>query len=136
MAHSVLEFMLKERGIEGVFVDSAAAHRDELGNPPYYLTAEKLRREGVPVARHVARLMTKEDAARFDDLIGMDEYNVRDMKRIAGEYSYKVHKLLDFTPQPRDVADPWYTRDFDKTYEDVCAGLEGYLAHLAERGVI
>ena len=136
MAESVCSYLLKQQNIQNIAVQSAAAHRDEIGNPPYYLTCEKLKREGIPLVPHRARLLTKEDGKQYDLLIGMDEYNVRDMRRIVGEeYSGKVYKLLDFTPQPRSVADPWYTRDFDRTYEDICEGLQGLFSYLKERGV-
>lgn len=137
MAESVCSYLLKERGIKGVSVDSAAAHADEIGNPPYFSTREKLLKEGIPLVPHRARLMTKEDGERYDYLIGMDDYNVRDMKRIVGEKNAaKVYKLLDFTSSPRAIADPWYTKNFDETYSDILVGLDGLFAHLKSRGEI
>lgn len=138
MAESVLSKMIAERGLtEYVSVDSAAAHTDELGNPPHYGTREKLRKEGIPLVPHRARLMNRADGENYDFLIGMDDYNVRDMKRIVGErYADKVKKLLDFTPHSRAIADPWYTGNFDETYRDVKEGCEALLAYLENGNVI
>lgn len=97
MAESVFTYLIREKGMEGeVCCASAAAHTDEIGNAPHYGTREKLRKEGIPLVPHRARLMTKADGEEFDFLIGMDEYNVRDMKRIVGEkHAHKVHLLLE-----------------------------------------
>ena len=124
MAESVFAEFIRRRGwTEQVKVASAAAHRDELDNPPHYGTRRKLAEEGIPLVPHRARLMTKEDGKQFDLLIGMDSYNVRDMRRIVGEeYAEKVCMLLDFTPSPRAIADPWYTGNFDETFRDVVEG--------------
>ena len=79
--------------------------------------------------------MTKEDYEKFDYLIGMDSANIRNMHRILGaDPEGKVHKLLEFTERVRDIADPWYTGNFDVTYEDIKEGLEGLFLHLMERG--
>ena len=132
MAESVFKHMLKERGLlEKFVVSSAATHRDELGNPPYYATVNKLNELNIPVAEHRARLMTREDGEKWDYIIGMDEENLYSMRRILGEkYFDKIHLLLDFTPSPRPIADPWYTRDFDRAYRDIRMGLEALLTHL------
>lgn len=134
MAESVFSDLLFRRGFSGkVSVASAAAHTDEIGNPPHNGTREILRRNAIPLLPHRARLMTAKDGELFDLLIGMDEYNVRDMKRIVGEKnSRKVKKLLDFTSDPRAISDPWYTGDFEKTFRDVSEGCEALLAFLEE----
>lgn len=131
MAQSVCRYLLDERGIAGVQVDSAAAHRDEIGNPPHYGTREKLRREGIPLIPHRARLLTAADGERYDYFIGMDDANVRDMRRIlGGEHADQIYKLLDFTARPRAIADPWYTGDFEETYSDIVYGLNAFLDYL------
>lgn len=135
MAESVCADMIKKRGLTGkISVASAAAHTDELGNPPHYGTVRKLAREGVPLVPHRARLMSAADGDRFDLLIGMDEYNVRDMKRIVGvKNEKKVRLLLDFTARPRAIADPWYTGNFDETFRDVTEGCKALLDELEAR---
>ena len=128
MAESVFAFLLKERKIDDISCASAAAHTDEIGNTPHLGTREKLKKEGIPLVPHRARLMTKADGEHFDLLIGMDEYNVRDMKRIVGEKNaHKVHLLLEYAGSDRPIADPWYTGDFDETFEDVMTGCKELL---------
>ncbi len=137
MAESVCVHLLRQKKIDGVSVSSAAAHRDELGSPPHYGTQAKLKREGIPLVPHRARLMTRQDGEEYDLLIGMDEYNVRDMKRIVGdEHGKKVKKLLDFSSCPRAIADPWYTGDFDAAYSDILEGLGGLFEYLKKQKII
>ncbi len=133
MAESVFAQIIEERGWKGrVCVASAAAHTDEIGNIPHRGTREKLLKEGVPLVPHRARLMTRADGDKYDLLIGMDEWNVRDMRAIVGEQnSGKVCTLLSFAGSSRSIADPWYTHNFDETYRDVlegCTALADYLA--------
>ena len=130
MAH-----LIKKRGLDGkIVVGSAAAHTDELGNIPHRGTREKLAREGVPLVPHRARLLTRADGESYDYLIGMDEWNVRDMKKIVGaNYENKVYMLLDFTSRPRTIADPWYTGNFDETYSDVLEGCKALLDEIVNR---
>ena len=90
---------------------------------------------GVPVVPHHAVQMTKQDYEVYDYLIGMDTANIRNMNRIAGgDPDGKIYKILSFAGSGRDVADPWYTGDFDVTYDDVLAGCEGFLEYLATLG--
>ena len=92
---------------------------------------------GIPVVPHRAVQMTANDYEYYDYLIGMDSANIRNMNRIAGsDPDAKIYKLLTFVDSGRDVADPWYTGDFDATYEDVVAGCEGFLAFLKREGVL
>lgn len=135
MAESVCAYEIKKRGITNVSVDSAAAHTDEIGNPPHRGTQNKLHSEGVPLVPHRARLLVKSDGEKYDYFIGMDEYNVRDMKHILGEIAKPVCKLLDFTASPRAIADPWYTRNFDETFHDVTEGVNALLDLLEEKGL-
>ena len=136
LAESLFIHMVKEKGIEDMFyINSAATSREEIGNGPHYGTVKKLREMGVPVVPHRAVQMTKHDYEEYDYLIGMDTANIRNMNRIAGgDPDGKLYKMLSFTGSGRDVADPWYTGDFDATYDDVLAGCEGFLEYLASSG--
>ena len=132
MAQSVFAHMVKQRGLDNKFeIDSAATSREEIGNSPHYGTVRKLQQEGIPVVPHRARQMTKEDYNYYDYLIGMDTANIRNMNAIAGgDKAGKIYKMLSFAGSGRDVADPWYTSDFAATYEDIVAGLEGFLKEI------
>lgn len=132
MAESVLTHLVKERGIAQLFeINSAATSREEIGNTPHYGTVNKLREVRIPVVPHRAVQMTGEDYEYYDYLIGMDTANIRNMNRIAGgDTKGKIYKLMTFAGSGKDVADPWYTGDFDATYEDVLAGCEGFLEYL------
>lgn len=133
MAESVLSFMVKQRGWEDRFeISSAATHTDEIGNPPHYGTREKLRREGIPLIPHRARLLTERDGMYYDYIIGMDAENARCMRRILVDCAAKVCLLLDFSSDPRPIADPWYTGNFDETYTDICEGCTCFLDGLTE----
>lgn len=129
MAQSILTHMVKEKGLSSAFyIDSAATSREEIGNPPHYGTVEKLRQVGIPLVPHRARQMTRQDYQEFDYLIGMDDANVRNMERIAGgDPEQKIYKLLEFAGSGRAIADPWYTGNFDVTYDDVMEGCEAFL---------
>ena len=137
MAESVCAHLIAQRGLaEKVSVASAAARTDGVGKPPYHRTREKLEQEGVPLVPHIARLMTKEDSEKYDYLIGMDEGNLVDMRRIIGEKNkHKIHRLLDFTSSPRELADPWYTHDFNRTYDEVVEGCTALLDKLCSDGL-
>ena len=130
MAQSVFTHLITQSGLADHFeIDSAATSREEIGNPPHYGTVEKLRQKHIPLIPHHARQMTAEDYRYYDYLIGMDTANIRNMTRIAGgtDKEQKIYKLLMFAGSGRDVADPWYTGDFDATFEDVMAGCTGLL---------
>ena len=134
MAECVFTDLAAKRGIADRFeVDSAAATREELGNPIYPPAARKLREKGVPILPHRARLMTREDYGRFDLILGMDGENMRDMRRISGgDPEGKLRSLMDYTDRPGEVSDPWYTRDFEAAYRDILLGCEGLLDALSE----
>ena len=135
MAEYILKDMVKKRGMSEYFrISSAATSTEEIGNPVHHGTRSKLRREGVPVGEHRAVRMTKEDYQCYDYLIGMDKWNITNMLHIlGGDPEQKVCRLLDFTDHPRDIADPWYTGDFDITYNDICEGCNALLNHLEGR---
>ncbi|MDO5417323.1 MAG: low molecular weight protein-tyrosine-phosphatase [Lachnospiraceae bacterium] len=132
MSEYVLKDMVKKQGLEDSFyIDSAATSREEIGNPVHWGTKQKLKEAGIFCGNHRARQMTKEDYDKFDFLIGMDSANIRNMNRILGADSEgKVYKLLDFCERKGDIADPWYTGNFDATYEDVREGCEALLAYI------
>lgn len=135
MAESVFTYMVKERHLEDLFeINSAATSREEIGNTPHYGTVGKLRQEGIPVVPHRAVQMTKADYEYYDYLIGMDTANIRNMNRIAGgDPQEKIYKLLTFAGSSRDVADPWYTGDFEATYRDVTEGLTAFLNYILSK---
>lgn len=129
MAQCVFTDMVKKLNRENEFyIDSAATSTEEIGNPPHYGTVGKLREVGIPVIPHKARQMTRQDYREYDYLIGMDSYNIRNMERIAGgDPDGKIYALLSFAGSSRSIADPWYTGNFDETYDDIVEGLDGFL---------
>ncbi len=132
MAEMVMKHLVKLAGREREFlIDSAAAQRDEIGNGMHRGTRNTLIREHIPFTEHYARLVTASDYAKYDLIICMDEENIEDMQYVfSGDGEGKVHKLLEYCGLTRDVADPWYTGDFDATYSDVTAGCKALLAAL------
>lgn len=133
MAQSVFTHLVKQRNLESYFeIDSAATSREEIGNPPHHGTVNKLRQERIPLVPHRARQMTRRDYDYYDYLIGMDTWNIRNMIRIAGgsDAHNKIYKLLTFAGSERDVADPWYTGDFEATFRDVMDGCTAFLKKL------
>ena len=128
MAEMVLKDMVRARGLEGEFeIASCATSAEELGNPVYPPARAELARRGIPCEKRGARQLTRADYDKYDLLIGMDASNIRNMHRIlGGDPQGKIRKMLDFA-YGGDVADPWYTGGFDKTFEDVKAGCEGLL---------
>ena len=135
MAEFVMKDMVRKAGLETRFViDSKAARRDELGNDTHYGTRAKLRQMGIPFAKRRATLLSKADYAAYDYLIAMDAENVHDMLRLfGGDPNGKIYKLLRFADEDRDVADPWYTGNFDETYEDVLKGCTALLRMIGKK---
>lgn len=139
MAEYIFNDMLKKRGITGVHADSAATSTEEIGNGVHPGTANILRRLGIDYSAHRARQMTRADCDKYDLLVGMDSANIRNMRRISGQperYGSKITRLLDFTVAPRDISDPWYTGEFESTYNDVIEGCEGLLDYLRRGKII
>ena len=131
MAEFVMKDLVRKAGIDGVEVESAALHTDEIGSDIHYGTRGKLREMGVPFTPRAAWLLTAAKAREYDLLIGMDAYNIADLKRLVyPEDLPKIHKLPEFAGRTSDIADPWYTGNFDATYEDVVAGCRGLLARI------
>ena len=136
MAEYVMKHLVKQAGLEDEFyIDSAATSREEIGNGVHHGTKRKLAQMGVPCGDHRARQMTRADYDKFDLLIGMDNPNIRNMTRIAGgDPDGKIRMMLDYTDRPGEVADPWYTGNFDETWDDVFEGCTNLLAQLRAEG--
>ena len=135
MAEFVMKDLVRKAGLEDRFlIASKAARHDELGNDTHYGTKAKLRQMGVPFAKRRATLLDRSDYDAYDYLIGMDEENMRDMLRLfGGDPNGKIYKLLRFADEDRDVADPWYTGNFDETYEDVLKGCTALLRMIGKK---
>lgn len=138
MAEYVFKNMVKKEKLEEKFaIDSAATSTEEIGNPMHRGTKQQLIKKKIPYDNHFARRIEKQDYEKFDYIIGMEEQNVIHMKTIVGEdRENKIYRLLDFSKKPRNIADPWYTGDFEKTYDDIVEGLEGLLRYLKEKKAI
>ena len=133
MAEFVMKDLVKKAGLEGQFqIASAATSTEEIGNPVYPPARRKLAEHGISCAGKTARQLTRADYARYDLLIGMDRANIRNMNRICGgDPEGKIKLLLDFTDRPGDVADPWYTGNFDTTWRDVLEGCQKLLERIS-----
>lgn len=131
MAEFVLKDMVEKIGLEDdFFIASSATSREEIGNPVHRGTKAKLSEAGISSAGKYAVQLTKADIENYDYIIGMDSFNIRNIKKIAGEISGgKIYKLLDFA-DGGDIADPWYTGDFNQTYDDIVKGCRGLLKRL------
>ena len=131
MAEMVLKHLVRERGLSGYVIDSAAVSREEIGNPVYPPARRELAAHGIRCDDHRARQLVAADYDRWDHLIGMDMSNISRMLRIlGGDPEHKVHRLMDFTGRPADVADPWYSDRFDLCYRDILRGCEALLDYL------
>ncbi len=132
MAEFVMKDLVQRANRQSQFyIASAATSTEEIGNPVHRGTREKLKSVGISTAGKTAVQMKRSDYAKYDYLIGMDSWNIRNMLMISGgDPEGKVHKLLEFAGSSRDVADPWYTGDFESTYRDVLAGCQGLLKQL------
>ena len=132
MAEFVMKSLVQEQGLSYRYeIASAATSTEEIGNPVYPPARRMLAAHGISCAGKTARQMTKQDYAYYDLLIGMDHANLRNMRRICGgDPDGKLHLLLDYTNRPGEVADPWYTDDFQATWEDVTEGCQGLLKTL------
>lgn len=134
MAEFVFRDMVEKRGMATEFlIASAATSTEEIGNPVHYGTAGLLAKKGISTAGKHAVQLRLADYDKYDYFIGMDSYNIRNMKRmLGGDPDNKIYKLLEFAGSTRDVADPWYTGDFEKTYRDIKTGLNGFLEYLGK----
>ena len=123
--------LVADAGRDDIVVESAALHTDEIGNDIHYGTRGKLIEQGIPFAPRAAWLLTAAKAREYDYLIGCDSYNIADLKRLVyPEDRPKIHRLLEFAGVNRDIADPWYTGNFDATWDDVLAGCTALLGQI------
>ncbi len=130
MAECILTYKVQQLGIAGKFkIDSCATSTEEIGCSIYPPAREKLEQKGIPVLKHRARQITQKDYDYFDYIIAMDNNNLRNIARRIEDTEHKVTKLLD-----RDVADPWYTGNFERTYNDLCEGIDILLKRLQKEG--
>ena len=129
MAEFVMKDLVERAGMaERFHIESAATSTEEIGNPVYPPARRMLERHGLSCRGKTARQMTHSDYDRFDIIIGMDAWNMRNMAAITGgDPDGKMHRMLDFTQRPGDVADPWYTGNFDATWRDVTEGCDALL---------
>jgi len=132
MAEYVFKDLVKKKGLEHeFFIASAATSSEEIGNPVHHGTRNKLRKYGISTDGKRAILLTSKDYHNYDYIIGMEKANIQNMNRILGQDTQnKIYRLLDFTKRPRDIADPWYTGNFDLTYNDVQEGCEALLEYI------
>ncbi len=134
MAEFIFKDMVNEAGLTDQFeIASAATSSEEIwngvGNPVYPPAREELARHGISCAGKRAIQLRKQDYQRYDYIIGMEYRNIRNIDRIVGaDPEHKVHMLLDYSENPRDIADPWYTGEFGRTYDDILEGCKGFLA--------
>lgn len=129
MAEFVMKDLVKKAGLEDKFlIESAATSTEEIGNSVYPPARQKLAEHGISCKGKTARQMNSSDYNRYDLLIGMDSWNIRNMNRICGgDPEGKIHMLMDYTNRPGEVADPWYTDDFEATWRDVLEGCQALL---------
>ncbi len=132
MAEFVMKDIVKKNGMgDQFYIASCATSREELGNPVHPGTRRKLKEVGISTDGKYAVQLKKKDYQDYDYLIGMDEWNIRNILRIIGsDPQRKVHKLLEYTGSGRDIADPWYTGNFEDTYRDIKKGCEFLFAHI------
>ena len=138
LCQSVFQNMVNELGLaEKFYIDSFATSTEEIGNPPHHGTVGKLKEKNIPLIPHRAKQITYKDYENADYVIGMDSWNMRNLERmLKGDPERKLHKLLEFAGSDRDIADPWYTDNFDVTYDDVEEGCKGLLSYLKRIGEI
>ena len=137
MAEFVFKDIVDKEGLKDKFlICSTGTSREEEGNDIHYGTKNKLRQMGVPFTRRAARKFTKEDYNEYDYILVMEQANIRGLYRIIGEDNLgKISKLKDYAGGG-DIADPWYTGNFDDTYRDVLAGCTAFLSFLKDRSVV
>ncbi len=138
MAEFIFRDIITQKGMKDHFyIASAATSTEEIGNPVYPPARRKLREHGISCEGKRARQVTKADYEKYDYLLGMEERNIFNMKRIlGGDPMHKVYRLLDFSFCPRNIDDPWYSGDFDTTYEDILEGCGAFLDFLNKEGLL
>lgn len=136
MSEFLFRDMVEKMGLgDKFYIASSATSREEIGNGVHYGTARVLDRFGIDYSKKKAVQLVQGDIDKYDYFIGMDDANVRNMTRILGDGS-KVYKFLEFAGSSNDIADPWYTGNFEETYRDVVKGSKGFIEHLKKEGKI
>lgn len=137
MSEFIMKDIINKRGLaDKIQVSSAATSREEIGNDMYPPAKRKLDKEHIPYTRRQARQITQADYAQYDCILCMEEFNIRNLKRIIpSDPDNKIHLLLDYSDSPRDISDPWFTGDFDKAYDDITEGCENLLKYLHTEGI-
>lgn len=132
MAEFIFKNLVNKENLEDkIYVESAGTSDEEYGMDMYYLAKEKLLEEGVPFSKRASRQINKDDYNNFDIIVGMEDRNVKNMIKVFGEDKEgKVFKLLDFSNNPKDIADPWYSGNFDITYREIVLGSKGLLEYV------
>ena len=139
MAEFVLKDLVQKAGVEDqFFIASAATSTEEIGNPVRPGTVRRLAREGISTAGKYAVQLKRSDYPKYDFFLGMDDWNLRNMRRmLGGDPEGKVHLLLDYTQRPgEEIADPWYTGNFEVTYADILEGCRGFLDYCRREGLL
>ena len=130
MAEFVMKDLVKKAGLESQFhIESVATSAEEIGNPVYPWARRKLAEHGISCAGKTARQLKRQDYGRYDLIVGMDKANIRNMHRICGsDFDGRIHLLMEYAGHPdAEVADPWYTGDFESAWQDILAGCRGLL---------
>ncbi len=137
MAEFLFKDYVKKRGKEKeFFIESAATSAEEIGNSVHYGTKKILSKLGIDCSTKRARQIRISDYDDFDYLIGMDYYNIVNLKRFFNDDKHKIYQLLEFTQENRDIEDPWYTHNFESTYRDISRGLDAFYCFLiAHKGI-
>ena len=138
MAEFILKDIINKRGLSDRFIiNSAATSYEEMGNDMHYGAKDKLTQKNVPFSKRKATRITADDYNKYNYIIGMEESNIRNIKRIVGEdLDHKITKLLDYSDNPRDIADPWYTGNFEVAYNDIVEGCNGFIKYLEDKNII
>ncbi len=136
MAEFIMKDLIKKRGLLNKFIiESRSTSTEEIGNDMYYLAKEKLKEKNISFNKRKAKQLTKNDYNNFDYIIGMEDFNVRSIKKIVMD-DRKVYKLLDFTDNSKDIDDPWYTRDFETTFKEIYTGCSALLDFILKNDFI
>lgn len=131
MAEFIMKDIINKKGLNNDFyIESAGTSDEEYGNPVYYLAKNKLNSMNISCDNKTARQVSKNDYNKFDYIICMERVNLLNLNRVFNDTDNKTYRLLDFTSNPRDISDPWYTRNFDKCYDEILEGINGFLEYL------
>ena len=135
MAEFYMKYIVNKAGLtDSIYIESAATSREEIGNDTHYGTKQKLDEMDIPYTRRKARQVTMDDYRNFDYLIIMDENNARNLRLIIDDdIDHKVYKAMTFVGEGRDVKDPWYTGNFDETYDDISRSCDALLELIKEQ---